>query len=46
MNSDAIVRLASLTDAEELSRLNQEFNGSVKRAPAKIIESLNINHMP
>ncbi|WP_268626094.1 GNAT family N-acetyltransferase [Paenibacillus alvei] len=44
MNSDAIVRLATLTDAEELSRLNQEFNGGVKRAPAKIIESLNINH--
>ncbi|AIQ58544.1 GNAT family N-acetyltransferase [Paenibacillus borealis] len=43
MNSVANVRLASLTDAEELSRLNQEFNGGVKRSPAKIIEHLNIN---
>jgi ribosomal protein S18 acetylase RimI-like enzyme len=41
---DVCVRLASLTDAEELSRLNQEFNGGKKRPPAKIIERLNINH--
>ncbi len=43
MNSVTSVRLASFTDAEELSRLNQEFNGGVKRPPAKIIEHLNIN---
>ena len=43
MNSVTIVRLASFTDAEELSRLNQEFNGGVKRPPTKIIEHLNIN---
>jgi len=42
--SDLCVRLASLTDAEELSRLNQEFNGGEKRPPSKIIERLNINH--
>jgi len=38
------VRLATLSDVEELSRLNQEFNGGEKRPPEKIIESLNINH--
>lgn len=38
------VRLASLTDAEELSRLNHEFNGGEKRSPAKIIERLNHNN--
>lgn len=43
MNSVASVRLAFFTDAEELSRLNQEFNGGVKRPPTKIIERLNIN---
>lgn len=44
MNPDVKVRQASLTDAEELSRLNQEFNGGEKRLPAKIIEHLSINH--
>lgn len=41
---DVSVRLACLTDAEGLSRLNQEFNGGDKRPPAKIIEGLSINH--
>ncbi|WP_342422434.1 GNAT family N-acetyltransferase [Paenibacillus sp. FSL E2-0178] len=44
MDSVANVRLASLTDAEDLSRLNQEFNGGAPRPAAKIIEHLNINH--
>lgn len=43
MDSTAKVRLASSADAEELSRLNQEFNGGVLRPAAKIIEHLNIN---
>ncbi|WP_217593926.1 GNAT family N-acetyltransferase [Cohnella sp. GbtcB17] len=34
-------RLATLRDVEELSRLNQEFNGGKKRLPAKIIKRLN-----
>lgn len=33
----------SLIAAEELSKLNQEFDGGVKRPSAKIIEQLNIN---
>lgn len=43
MNANVRVRLAALTDAEELSRLNQEFNGGEKRPPTKITESLNLN---
>lgn len=41
---DVCVRLASSSDAEELSRLNQEFNGGEKRPRAKIIERLYKNH--
>lgn len=37
-------RLASLSDVEELSRLNLEFNGGEKRPPAKIIERLETNN--
>jgi ribosomal protein S18 acetylase RimI-like enzyme len=44
MNANVRVRRAVLTDAEELSRLNQEFNGGEIIAPAKIIESMNINN--
>lgn len=44
MNSDIKVRLASVTDAEELSRLNQAFNGGDKRPPHQIRESLKINN--
>jgi len=36
----AYIRLAISSDAEELSRLNQEFNGGEKRPPDKIIEAL------
>ncbi|WP_254075581.1 GNAT family N-acetyltransferase [Paenibacillus tritici] len=43
MDSMAKVRLASSTDAEHLSILNQEFNGGVPRPAAKIREQLNIN---
>ncbi|MBP1989608.1 ribosomal protein S18 acetylase RimI-like enzyme [Paenibacillus eucommiae] len=38
---DARIRLASPSDANELSRLNQEFNGGDQRPAADIIESLN-----
>lgn len=38
---DARIRLASPSDANELSRLNQEFNGGDQRTSADIIESLN-----
>jgi ribosomal protein S18 acetylase RimI-like enzyme len=41
MIMDVRVRLATSNDAEELSRLNQEFNGGDKRPSAEIIESLN-----
>ncbi|WP_152401039.1 GNAT family N-acetyltransferase [Paenibacillus cellulositrophicus] len=44
MNADIKVRLASVTDAEELSRLNQAFNGGDKRPPQQIMESLKINN--
>lgn len=44
MCANVRVRLATLTDAEGLSRLNQEFNGGEKRPPSKIIESLSINN--
>lgn len=44
MNADVKVRLASLTDAEELSRLNQEFNGGDRRPPAQIMKSLSTNN--
>ncbi|MEK3793362.1 GNAT family N-acetyltransferase [Paenibacillus sp. FSL R7-0204] len=43
MNSLITVRLASVTDAEALSRLNQEFNGGLPRPPAHIIEHLHTN---
>ncbi|WP_405113410.1 GNAT family N-acetyltransferase [Paenibacillus sp. FSL K6-1217] len=43
MNSLITVRLASATDAEALSRLNQEFNGGEPRPPAQIIEHLHTN---
>lgn len=43
MNPDVIVREATVTDAEELSRLNQAFNGGEKRPSAKIVEHLSIN---
>ncbi|MEK3715389.1 GNAT family N-acetyltransferase [Paenibacillus sp. FSL R7-0333] len=43
MNSLITVRLASITDAEALSGLNQEFNGGVHRSPARIIEHLHTN---
>ncbi|WP_422661212.1 GNAT family N-acetyltransferase [Paenibacillus sp. EC2-1] len=36
--------MAYLTDAEELSRLNQEFNGGKKRPLDKIAERMKINH--
>ncbi len=38
---DARIRLASPSDANELSRLNQEFNGGEQRPSSDIIESLN-----
>lgn len=38
---DARIRLASTSDANELSRLNQEFNGGDQRTSADIIESIN-----
>lgn len=38
---DARIRLASPSDANDLSRLNQEFNGGDQRPSADIIESLN-----
>ncbi|APQ60469.1 Acetyltransferase YpeA [Paenibacillus polymyxa] len=44
MNPDLMVRRATITDAEELSRLNQEFNGGEKRPLAKIVERLSTNH--
>lgn len=44
MNPDFIIREATVTDAEELSRLNQAFNGSEKRPSAKIVERLKMNH--
>ncbi|WP_306434059.1 MULTISPECIES: GNAT family N-acetyltransferase [Paenibacillus] len=44
MNADIRARLATLTDAEELSRLNQEFNGGDRRPPAQIMKSLNTNN--
>ncbi|GIO52395.1 GNAT family N-acetyltransferase [Paenibacillus cineris] len=44
MNADIKVRLASESDAEELSRLNQAFNGGDKRPPQQIMESLKINN--
>ncbi|OZB96581.1 GNAT family N-acetyltransferase [Paenibacillus sp. XY044] len=44
MNTDIRVRLASVTDAEELSRLNQAFNGGDKQPPRQIMESLRINN--
>ncbi|WP_340023781.1 GNAT family N-acetyltransferase [Paenibacillus sp. FSL K6-1096] len=43
MNSAPLARLATATDAEALSRLNQEFNGGAPRPPAKIIEHLHTN---
>ncbi|MEK4515904.1 GNAT family N-acetyltransferase [Paenibacillus sp. FSL H8-0122] len=43
MNSAPHARLATATDAEALSRLNQEFNGGAPRSPAKIIEHLHTN---
>jgi GNAT superfamily N-acetyltransferase len=39
-----MIRLATESDAEELSRLNQEFNGGEKRPPARIVERIRINH--
>ncbi|MET3847023.1 GNAT family N-acetyltransferase [Paenibacillus sp. OAE614] len=44
INTDIRVRLASVSDAEELSRLNQAFNGGDKRPPHQIMESLKINN--
>lgn len=44
MNPDFIIREATVTDAEELSRLNQAFNGGEKRPSAKIVERLKMNH--
>lgn len=44
MNADIKARLATIADAEELSRLNQEFNGGDRRPPAQIINSLNTNN--
>lgn len=44
MHTDIRVRLASVTDAEELSRLNQVFNGGDKRPPNRIMESLKVNN--
>ncbi len=41
MNTGVRARLASIADAEELSRLNQEFNGGDGRPPAQIAKSLN-----
>jgi ribosomal protein S18 acetylase RimI-like enzyme len=38
---DARIRLASPSDANDLSRLNQEFNGGGQRPSADIFESLN-----
>ncbi|WP_238651717.1 GNAT family N-acetyltransferase [Paenibacillus piscarius] len=43
MSSAPHARLATATDAEALSRLNQEFNGGALRPPAKIIEHLHTN---
>ncbi|MGM7719712.1 GNAT family N-acetyltransferase [Metabacillus sp. Hm71] len=37
------VRLATKSDAEALSVLNQEFNGGVRRTVTEIIDSLNQN---
>jgi ribosomal protein S18 acetylase RimI-like enzyme len=37
----SVVRLATKNDAEELSRLNQEFNGGDRIHGSEIIESLN-----
>ncbi|WP_338786354.1 GNAT family N-acetyltransferase [Metabacillus sp. FJAT-53654] len=34
------VRLATIKDAEELSRLNQAFNGSARRIQSEIIQSM------
>lgn len=43
MNSAPYARLATVTDATALSRLNQEFNGGAPRPPAKIMEYLHTN---
>ncbi|WP_052675817.1 hypothetical protein [Paenibacillus sp. IHBB 10380] len=38
------VRLATISDADALSKLNLEFNGGDKRAVSEIIECLNSNN--
>jgi len=40
---DLKVRLAMINDADDLSRLNFEFNGGDKRSVSEIIDSLNSN---
>ncbi|WP_175615479.1 GNAT family N-acetyltransferase [Piscibacillus halophilus] len=39
-----MIRLANEKDAEELSRLNQEFNGGERQPTTRIIESFNNNN--